>query len=265
MIQKTVSSVRTVVRNLLHLVGYDLVKFPRVASARSAYAPVTPFATYSPWNVDPLFLETYAIIKDSTLVDIYRCYELWALVEQSAKVAGNIIEIGVWRGGTGALIARKAELCSSGCQVYLCDTFSGVAKASTKDSRYKGGEHADTSQKLVESLLSDRLKLSNVTILQGIFPDETAHLIAAHQATFRFCHIDVDVYQSAKDIFDWIWTRMPVGGIVVYDDYGISGCEGITQLVNAQRNEHDRIVIHNLNGHAVVAKTADRSLASSAL
>ncbi len=258
------SRARTVVRNFLHLVGYDLVKFPRAASARSAYAPVTPFATYSPWNVDPLFLETYAVIKGFTLVDIYRCYELWTLVEQSAKVAGNIIEIGVWRGGTGALIARKAELCGSGCRVYLCDTFSGVAKASVKDTRYKGGEHADTSRQRVESLLSDRLKLTNVTILEGIFPEETAHLIAADEAIFRFCHIDVDVYQSAKDIFDWIWIRMPVGGIVVYDDYGISGCEGITQLVNAQRSERDRIVIHNLNGHAVVVKTDDRGSISSA-
>lgn len=263
MIQKAISGARTAVRNVLHLVGYDLVKFPRTASARSTYAPVTPFATYSPWNIDPLFLETYAIIKGSTLVDMYRCYELWTLVEQSMKVTGNIIEVGVWRGGTGALIARKAALCGGSCQVYLCDTFSGVPKASVKDTSYKGGEHADTSRELVEFLLSDTLKLSNVTILQGIFPEETASLIAADQATFRFCHIDVDVYQSAKDIFDWIWQRMPVGGIVVYDDYGASGCEGITNLVNAQSGERDRIVVHNLNGHAVVVKTADRCSASS--
>jgi len=49
MIQKTISSARTAVRNFLHLVGYDLVKFPRAASTRSAHAPVTPFATYSPY------------------------------------------------------------------------------------------------------------------------------------------------------------------------------------------------------------------------
>jgi len=255
MTQKAISGARTAVRNLLHLVGYDLVKFPRAASTRSAYAPVTPFATYSPWNVDPLFLETYAVIKNSTLVDIYRCYELWTLVAQSMKVAGNIIEVGVWRGGTGALIARKAALCGVGCQVYLCDTFSGVVKASTNDAGYKGGEHADTSREMVEVLISDTLKLSNVAILQGIFPEETAHLIAADQAKFRFCHIDVDVYQSARDIFDWVWQRMPVGGIIVYDDYGVSGCEGITNLVNAQSEERDRVVIHNLNGHAVVVKT----------
>ena len=41
---------------------------------------------------------------------------------------------------------------------------------------------------------------------------------------FRFCDIDVDVFQSAKDILDWIWPRMVIGGVVVYDDYGFKGC-----------------------------------------
>ena len=27
-------------------------------------------------------------------------------------------------------------------------------------------------------------------------------------STFRLCHIDVDVYQSAKDVFDWVWPRL---------------------------------------------------------
>jgi O-methyltransferase len=220
----------------------------------SGYEPVTPYATYAPWNNDPLFLETYQAIQHNTLVDRYRCYELWTLVEQSGKLSGGLIEVGVWRGGTGALIARKARLCGIESPVYLCDTFSGVVKTSDKDTHYRGGEHADTSLPIVEKLVHDTLKLDNVRILPGIFPDQTAQMV--EDSSFRFCHVDVDVYQSAKEVVDWVWGKLVIGGIVVYDDYGFNTCAGITRFVNEQRALPDRLVIHNLNGHAIVIKIA---------
>lgn len=142
-------------------------------------------------------------------------------------------------------------MCGITAPVYLCDTFAGVVKASDKDSTYRGGEHSDTSRHTVETLVR-HLGLHNVRILEGIFPDQTAHLI--EPGRFRFCHIDVDVYQSAKDIVEWIWERMIVGGIVLYDDYGMETCPGITRYVDEQRADLDRLVIYNLNGHAVIIK-----------
>ena len=90
-------------------------------------------------------------------------------------------------------------------------------------------------------------------ILQGIFPEETAHLAA--EGKFRFCHIDVDVYRSAKDVADWIWEKMVVGGIIVYDDYGFQRTVGITQHVEEQKLKDDRVLVYNLNGHGIVVKT----------
>ncbi len=189
------------------------------------------------------------------LVDLYRCWELWSLVAQSVKTAGAILEVGVWRGGTGSLLAKKAKLCGISEPVYLCDTFEGVVKAGANDPGYTGGEHSDTSRDLVQSLIRDRLGLDNARILQGIFPDDTAHLIPADTA-FRLCHIDVDVYQSAKEVFGWVWPRMSAGGIVVFDDYGFFGCEGVARFVDGeQRSEPGRVVLHNLNGHAIIVKT----------
>ena len=236
--------------NMLYRLGYKKHK-KHEPKALDIYEKVKPLATYSPWNRDETFLETYRKIKPYTLVDKYRCFELWSLVEQSKKLDGSLIEIGVWKGGTGALIARKARLTGINDPVYLCDTFSGVVKASGKDSKYKGGEHADTTRQIVEQLLDD-LGLTKVTILEGVFPEQTAHIIK--ESKFRFCHIDVDVYQSAKDIIDWIWDKMSLGGIIVYDDYGFHACTGITKYVEEQNNNPDRIILHNLNGHAVVIK-----------
>jgi O-methyltransferase len=53
-----------------------------------------------------------------------------------------------------------------------------------------------------------------------------------HKEEFRFCHIDVDVYQSAKDIVTWLWPRLAIGGIIVFDDYGFPYSQGITTLVD---------------------------------
>lgn len=139
-----------------------------------------------------MFQEALASIKGYTIVDKYRCFELWKLIEQSAKlISGSIIEIGVWRGGTGALIAKQAKNCGIRDRVFLCDTFTGVVKANEKDPTYKGGEHADTSRQVVDELIFTRMNLDNVEILEGIFPDQTGHGIEDLQ--FRFCHIDVDV------------------------------------------------------------------------
>ena len=217
------------VRRGFRKLGYRLVRHPYILTGKrmSTHEPVVPIATYAPWNADTDFLQTFKTIKENTLVDFYRCWELWTLVQQTAKLSGAIIEIGVWRGGTGALLAKQAAECGIKDPVYLCDTFCGVVKAGSNDTVYKGGEHADTSRSIVENLLFQRMGLENVRLLEGVFPDETAQLIEDDSQMFRLCHIDVDVYDSARDVANWVWDRMVIGGILVFDDYGFRGTEGI--------------------------------------
>jgi O-methyltransferase len=247
--------IKEAIKRIVNQFGFDIIKIPKNSGEPLAriYEPVLPAATYSPWNKDPRFLEMLAAIEGRTLVDKYRCFELWKLVEQVSKLKnGSIIEIGVWRGGTGALIAKQAGNCGIKEKVFLCDTFTGVVKTGAKDSSYSGGEHADTSRQAVEKLLFTQLKLDNVEILEGIFPDQTGHQVEGLK--FRLCHVDVDVYQSAKDIVAWIWDNMVPGGIMVYDDYGFCTCDGITKYVEEQMMCSDRLVFHNLNGHAIIVK-----------
>jgi O-methyltransferase len=214
---------------------------------------ILSYSTYSPWNLDCEFLQEYSKIAGCTLVDKYRCFELWQLVEQCSKLdSGSIIEIGVWRGGTGALMAKKAKLSNIVEKVYLCDTFHGVVKAGINDSSYEGGEHSDTNRENVENLLYNQMLLDNIEILEGIFPEETGEKI--QDLKFRLCHIDVDVYQSAKDIVDWIWDKMVLGGIIIFDDYGFSTCDGITKYVNEQFSANGKLCLYNINGHAIIIK-----------
>jgi O-methyltransferase len=216
------------------------------------HAVVRPLATYAPWRSDHEFQAAFDLVRSNTLVDFYRCYDLWQLVAEAGKLpGGDILEIGVWRGGTGCLMAQRATLTGAGVTVYLCDTFRGVVKAGSSDPHYAGGEHADTSEATVTDL-AKRLGLDNIKILCGTFPEQTGHMVA--NESFRLCHIDVDVYDSGREIMAWVWPRLVRGGIVVYDDYGFLSTGGITRLVNEERSKADRLMLHNLNGHAVFIK-----------
>jgi O-methyltransferase len=213
---------------------------PRLRDSRikgpAAYARsvVIPYATYSPW------------IEDSA-------FELWSLVEQTVGLGGDILEVGVWRGGTGCLMAAQAKRQSPSTQVVLCGTFTGVAKAGAKDTVYRGGEHADASMEMVAKLAGE-MGLDNIAIRQGVFPDEIGASLSDRR--FSLCHLDVDVYESARQAFDWVWSRLVVGGVVVFDDYGFAPCDGVTRMVNERLVLRGGLVLHNLNGHALIVKTS---------
>jgi len=245
---------RTIIKAALRAIGFGIYRIPRAASevqAGYSYAQAHPNATLAPWLADRDFMKTYEAVRDHTLVDVYRLYELWSLVRETAKVGGDIVEVGVWRGGSGCLMAKQDKLLNGGATVYLCDTFAGVVKASDADSAYRGGEHRDTDTRMVEGL-AQRLGCDNARLLVGIFPDDTGAQLASRR--IRLLHIDVDVFQSAKDSFDHIWENMPAGAMVVFDDYGFVGCDGVTRFVDEMRERTDLLYLNNLNGHAILIK-----------
>lgn len=214
------------------------------------HSRVLPSASYSPWLDDLAFLSLYERVRGNTLVDIYRCYELWQLATQLGNVRGDFLEVGVWRGGTGAILAKAGDAANR--TVYLADTFAGVVKAGANDPTYDGGEHADTSEETVRRLMRE-LSLTNVEILTGVFPDDTGSRVPGPIALL---HCDVDVYASSKDVVTWALPRLAVNGVIVFDDYGFRGTEGVTRFVNELRSRDDLLFIHNLNGHAVFIKRA---------
>jgi len=241
-------------RALIRIIQLTLLWFTKIFFGKvdaSSYSVIIPETFYSPWLADRSFREVYAQVRDYTFVGEYKCYGLWKLVEQVKHLNGDMIEVGVWRGGSGCLIAQKVKLERIPATVYLCDTFQGVVKAGNRDSVYRGGELADVTPEIVGGLMR-KMALDHVKVLQGVFPDETGEQV--RNCSFRLCHIDVDVYQSAKDIVEWIWGRMPIGGIIVFDDYGGRVTDGVTALVNEEGEKADRILIHNLSGHGILVK-----------
>ena len=216
------------------------------------HGPIEVRSYYSPWNVDDEFLFIWEKVRTRTMVDFMRLYELWTLTEQVSKLdSGVVIEVGVRKGGSGCLMAHRAESLGIPGPFYLCDNFEGLVKLGEKDTFHREGKFAVVPAHVFD--LIEEMSLEDyVKVLAGTFPDETAHII--YEPNVRLCHIDVDIYQSAKDVAEWVWPRLVLGGVVVYDDYGFKECSGVTELVNEQMDKPDRIVLYNLNGHAIVIK-----------
>jgi O-methyltransferase len=244
--------------NLARGAGYSIAKGLALPAVRGeavrsgAHGMIYPIGTYSPWLTDAPFQRVYRAVRRNTLVDQWRCYELWSLLGELVEIPGAVIEVGVWRGGSGALMAARCGELGVNDPVFLCDTWTGMVKTGDVDIYYHDGKHDDTSKQIVEKLVARMTLGDRVQLLQGIFPDDTG--AAAEDHMFRLVHIDVDVYQSAFDVLAWAWPRLSAGGVVVFDDYGFPATPGIAQFVDEQRGLPDRLVIHNLNGHGLIVK-----------
>ena len=227
--------------------------------SRYSHRLLAPTATLSPWYDDEGFLATYEAVADHTLVDIYRCWDLWSALAQVAAVPGDVLEVGVWRGGTGALLAERSRRLGLAATVVLADTFRGVVGAGSEDPWYRGGEHSDTSVALVEDLLG-RFPGISTLVAEGMFPDDTGDALA--DRSLRLVHIDVDVYDSAKATLEWAWPRLGVGGLVIFDDYGFYECEGVATLGAELMAAAGTALrgITSLNGHLTLVKLSDEPL-----
>ncbi len=177
-------------RRLFKKLGYEIVptSVTREVLGESTliYERLKPNIRFAPWNSEEEFERLYDRVKHATMVDKVRCFELWRLVAQSAKLGeGCLLEVGVWRGGTGALIARRAAECGVEDTVYLCDTFAGVVKAGERDPWYRGREHADASAAAVEEYLAADMGLRMTVVLAGSSPMKPGSSIPDERC--RFC------------------------------------------------------------------------------
>ena len=190
--------------------------------ARMAY----PISTYAPWQADGSSSAVYHAVRKNTLVDVWRCYELWSLLGELRDVPGAHPR--------GRRVARRHRSAHGGQArpalgiedtVYLCDTWEGVVKTGDVDTYYRDGKHDDTSQRDRRAPGRDARARPTSSCCRASSP--TTPATRSPTGRSGSCHIDVDVYQSAKDVLDWAWPRLSPGGVVVFDDYGFPACPGV--------------------------------------
>jgi hypothetical protein len=151
------------------------------------------------------------------LLDDSESCQIFNAVVQSAKVPGDLVEVGVFRGGSAKLICEA----KGGRPLHLFDTFEGLPSPGTGDSpRFTSGQYVGRLDEVRSYLES----YQHVFFYKGCFPD-TAGPIA--ERNFAFAHLDVDLYQSTFDCLQFLYPRMSRGGIIVSHDY--SNAEGVRQ------------------------------------
>lgn len=196
---------------------YKLLIVKNIPNAEQ-YAP-----HYSPW-LAPEFVARYNRVSPYTVVDIERCWTIWQALSQSLNVDGDVMEAGVFQGGTAKLI-REAIGDRRDKKLYLFDSFEGMEAVSQVD-RHKQGDFADTSLEGVRAVVGTE---DFIDYRKGWVPQTFAGL---EDRKFCFAHIDLDLYQGIIDCLEFVYPRLSPGGSIVFDDYGFASCPGARRAVD---------------------------------
>jgi O-methyltransferase len=177
-----------------------------------------------PWESDPAFRRLMAEVVGHSLVDDVRCFMLYQYARHTAALAGDVAEIGVYRGGTARLLARTLAGAKT---IHLFDTFAGMPRTDPRrDVHHFEGDFDDTSLAEVQRYLGD---CEGLVFHAGRFPETTAP-VRDHR--FALVHVDVDIYRSVLDCCEFFYPRMERGGIMLFDDYGFLSCPGAKMAVD---------------------------------
>src|SRR6195256_299331 len=116
--------------NAIHALGYTVL---RNQQAEQAWAIDVQSADM---ESDAQFVSIYARTKPFTMTTMSRMYALYKATEYVTKghITGDIVECGVWRGGSSMLVALALQVYGvRDRNLYLYDTFDGMPQPTEHD------------------------------------------------------------------------------------------------------------------------------------
>jgi O-methyltransferase len=186
------------------------------------------------------------IPADRTQLSPHRQSQLRLCALELLCVDGDVIEVGVWKGGSAKWLCQLFQ----GRTVYLFDTFQGMPETDTTIDGHKQGDFDDTSLESVQNYLAD---CPNAVIRAGVFPATAKGL---EDKTFALAHIDCDLYSSTRDAIAFVWPRLNPGGIVVFDDYKSGQCAGATKAIDEFASQAGVTLTGNAPHEAAIVRKA---------
>lgn len=174
------------------------------------------------WSNVTEYQKLYKEIEYHTIVYPDRCFMLYQAAKNVSAMDGEIAEVGVYKGGTGKLIAKTCR----GKTIHLFDTFSGTPNSNPYIDFHKKGDLSDTSVEKVQEFLKD---CDNVIIHPGLFPSSAEGI---KDKVFCLVHVDVGLYQSIKDCLEFFYSKVISGGIIIFEGYEWTACPGAKKAIN---------------------------------
>jgi hypothetical protein len=139
-------------------------------------------------------------------LSFYTSRQVLAYSLSQVTLPGSLLEFGVFKGGTIRYIARQCPDRS----VHGFDSFEGLPIAWGGTGHDRGAFHAGGKLPRVPG---------NVELHRGLFDESLPRWERENQAPIAFLHVDCDLYQSTKTIFNVLQDRLHAGLVIVFDEY----------------------------------------------
>lgn len=173
------------------------------------------------------------------------------------EIVGDIVECGVWAGGAIIYLAnlfpeRKIWAVDSyeGFQETIDGNYAYTAEVHTKQfGKSLDGSvwirHAKTFAQTEESVIEhfkeyDIAVPEHVQSLKG-YVNETCKPDTCPIKQIALLRVDVDAYSATREVLDYLYDKVSIGGYVVFDDWGVSSADAAVNEYFANKN----IVVDN--------------------
>jgi O-methyltransferase len=188
-------------------------------------------------DIESEFWPIFDFCRPYTLSSTENLYHLYRSVRyiESAHILGDIVECGVWRGGSAMLMAITLNnLGNTKRTIYLYDTYSGMTPPTSKDIQADSGKHADkflqngNKEQNIYWCYSELDEVQSNMAKTG-YPEENIVYVAGRVETTipgtapdccSILHLDTDWYESTFHEMTYLYPLLTVGGIIIQDDYG---------------------------------------------
>jgi O-methyltransferase len=139
--------------------------------------------------------------------------QLFSVVRATAKLGGNMAEVGVFR-GTSARLIREADETRP---LHLFDTFEGLPEPDDHDTElHLGRFEKNQFSCCLEEVRRYLSSVSDVYFYPGLFP---ASASPVETERFSLVHSDVDLYASTRSVLEFFYPRLVRGGIIITHDF----------------------------------------------
>jgi hypothetical protein len=234
-------TLRTTVNDALRrTTGYQLTRAKaaptKPAATAKAPTPAAPAAAPAfPADYDDVAQRIITEVRPWTMTSREKLFGLVSAVRyvESHGIPGDVVECGVWRGGSMQAAAKTLlELGSTSRHLYLFDTFEGMPPPTEEDLRQDGKAAADLLAALPKTAgIWAHASLEDVQdgFAAVPYPAERVHFVAGMvedtvpaQApeAIAVLRLDTDWYASTRHELEQLYPRLSPGGVLIIDDYG---------------------------------------------
>jgi hypothetical protein len=203
---------------------------------------------FAPWDNE----EYQRVIQAGDYPFNDKKFMIYQLAKGVANMSGDTAECGVFKGHGSWLILNAEENEQSVHHVF--DSFEGVSEPLEIDNHPDPNGFKWKKHDMAYPLEAVRQKLQpfpRVAFYKGWIPDRFNE-VADH--TFKFVHIDVDLYQPTLDSFKFFYDRMRTGGVILCDDYACPGTPGALKAVDEFLSDKPENIVITVPGSGFIIK-----------